>query len=152
MLRAGDVRVEHWPASVHPPPTPRSVRTVIGRRCAGALTADEPLTAPRLLGAGIATGLGAGMGAVPIDVAGRSAEYIRAGDHVDVFAGPSAAVDGDAVAADAEVVADDATVLSVLPAGDGEAAVVVIAADRATALRTTRQQATRTFTVVLVAT
>ncbi len=151
VLHAGDVRVEHWPATLHPPQTPRSTRAVIGRRCAGALVAAEPLTAPRLLGAGIATGLTDGLGAVPIDVAGRTAEYVHAGDHVDVFAGPSSdTVDTDPGEATAALVAGDATVLSVLPGGDGEAAVVIIAADRATALRATRQQASRTFTVVLI--
>ncbi|WP_375504273.1 SAF domain-containing protein [uncultured Jatrophihabitans sp.] len=151
ILHSADVRIEQWPVNLHPPPTPHSVRAVIGRRCAGALTAREPLTAPRVLGAGITTGLAAGLGAVPITVAGgRSAEYVRVGDQVDVLAGPSDTLDEGAARADAQLVASGATVLSVLPGGDGEAAVVVIAADRATALRAARQQASRTFTVVLI--
>lgn len=150
VLHAGDVQVVRWPQNLHPPPTPAE-HAVVGRRSAGALSAKEAVTSTRLLGAGIAAGLSPGLGAVPIEVAnGRSADYVRAGDHVDVLAGPSDSAGDDAVAGNAEVVAGDAAVLSVLPGSDGQAAVVIIAADRATALRAARQQQTRTFTVVLV--
>ena len=152
VLRAADLRVEHWPTALHPPATPAGPAALVGRRCAGAVSAREPLTAARVLGAGIVSGLAAGLGAVPIELAGggRTAEYVRPGDHVDVLAGPADTAAGDDGGADPTVVAGDAVVLGVLPGSDGTAAVVIIGADRSTALRVARQQSTRTFTVVVV--
>ena len=152
VLRRGDLRIEHWPQSLHPPPTPARVAPLVGRRCAGAVTVREPLTAARVLGAGITTGLAAGLGAVPVELAdgGRAGEYVRAGDHVDVLAGPPDTTGAVTDARVPTVVAADAVVLGVLPGRDGTADVVIIGADRSTALRVARQESSGTFTVVVV--
>ena len=149
ILRAGDLRVEHWPVTLHPPRTPADPRSLVGRRTAGALTAREPLTAARVLGSGVATGLPAGTGAVPIEIdGGRVPDYVRVGDHVDVLAGPPVDATGGASSTAARLVAGDVAVLGVLPGGTGEATVVVIAADRATALRVTRGSGSFTLVVI----
>ncbi|WP_375487896.1 SAF domain-containing protein [uncultured Jatrophihabitans sp.] len=154
-LRAGDLRVVRWPASLHPPSTVADPRLLIGKRCSGALGRGEPVTAPRILGAGIAAGLSPGVGAVPIEVADeRSADYVHAGTTIDVLAGPAPDVAGSGDTGsddhDVQVVASRVTVLGVMPGGEGRPAVVLIAGDRATALRVARLQSLRTFTTVVI--
>ena len=134
----------------------------LGRLVAGPVRRGEALTDVRLLGPGLLGPgllgpgllgpglLGAASGpsqlvAVPVRVAEpATAALLRAGDRIDVLAasaagGPAPAEGGPASAAGpaATVVATGLTVLALPPLGDtaGEGALLVLAADRATAAR-----------------
>ncbi len=147
LLIARDVALARWPAHLRPRGSHADLRAVIGRRLSSGLSAREPVTATRLLGPGLTTGLDHALLAVPVSVAGaRLADLVHAGDHVELLAVPPQSGDprsGDvqpesASAVSVTVVATRLLVLSVLRGADGSATDLVVAADRATALRITQ--------------
>lgn len=136
VLDRADIREVRWPRSQSPPTALRSIAQAAGAVTAAPMGMGEPVTAARLRGPGVTTGLPAGWVAATIVLDNAAAGgLVRAGDHVDVLSAPGA----DPAATEARrarVVASDVRVLDVLP-GDGSAvspATVVIAADLATSL------------------
>jgi pilus assembly protein CpaB len=107
----------------------------VGRLVASAVRRGEPLTDVRLVGAGLLTGLAAGLVAVPVRLADPgTAALLRPGDAVDVLAAPTTP-DG-AGTGTAQVVAARTRVLAV-PAAEAQddGALVVLATSPATAAR-----------------
>ncbi len=147
LLTARDVRVARWPAQLRPHGARGDPTVAVGRRLAGSLTIGEPITAARLLGRGLTTGLRPGSVAVPLTVTGpRLSELVRAGDRVDLVALPQPAGDplvasgnnGSAAPGPTTIVGTRLLVLSVLPGADSGTTDFVVAADRTAALRLTR--------------
>lgn len=129
-LGAGDLVVTSLPAAAVPDGALSQTSNVVGRLVAGAVRRGEALTDVRLLGAALVSG--DSQVAVPVRVAEpATAALVRAGDRVDVL---SAAPEGGAAA---RLVASGLAVLAVPPLGDGngEGALLVLAADRPTAAR-----------------
>ena len=132
-MRAGDVRLQQWPAELAPVTALRSLGLVVGHVLAGGLALGEPITSTRLRGRGIAIGLRKGMVATTVMLEDAAAlTLIQPGDVIDVLAG----VNADAVEPQAaRVVATSARVLAVLPpSADRSVGSVVIAVDQRTAL------------------
>ena len=132
-VRAGDVRLQQWPAELAPVTALRSLGLVVGHVLAGGLALGEPITSTRLRGRGIAIGLRKGMVATTVMLEDAAAlTLIQPGDVIDVLAG----VNADAVEPQAaRVVATSARVLAVLPpSADRSVGSVVIAVDQRTAL------------------
>jgi Flp pilus assembly protein CpaB len=148
-LAARDLQVTRWPPGLIPERSVASPSAIIGRRLAGPVTAGEPLTSARLVGAGLSTALSAGLVASSVPVASDVAGFVRAGDRVDLLAPPvpvevmaaeaaPAGVAARGPTGEARVVAENVLVLAVLPAqpdGATSGAALVIASDRRTALR-----------------
>jgi hypothetical protein len=107
----------------------------------------------RLVGADLAAGLDPGLVAAPVPLADpHAADLVRAGDRVDLLTGarPPEAVDlAPADAGEVHTVASRALVLSMLPPTTSANAELVLAVDRATAVRITRNGARQAFTVVV---
>jgi Flp pilus assembly protein CpaB len=156
LLGHHDVRVARWPVGIRPAGARADPGSVVETRLAGPIRAGEAITPTRLLGPDLAAGLARGLAAATVAVADpHAADLIRAGDHVDVLeAGrpPELAEPAGATAAPAPVraVAREVVVLAVLPATDAAVAELVVAVDRPTALRLTRDGATHVFTAVVV--
>lgn len=151
-LARADLRVVRWPASLRPPGARAAPRTLIGRRLAGPVGAGEALTPTRLFGSGLTAGLprGAVAAAVPLDDP-RSADLVRAGDHLELLATPRPADIETAPATSAptvSTVASHALVLAVLPHTADADASVVLAVDRATAVQIARDRAGQVFAVL----
>lgn len=152
-LVAGDVRVARWPAGQRPVSARASPRDVIGRRLAAPIAAGEAVTGTRLVGRDLATGLGPGRVAVsvPLDEV-HSIDLVHVGDRVDVFETPRTDNGFDpptAVSRRVTEVADGVLVLAVLPGSDEAGAAIVVAADRSTAIRITRDRTGEVFTPLL---
>jgi len=166
----GDLRQVDWPADLSPPPgDPARTGGLTGRALASPVRAGEPVTDARLLGPGVLTGQPAGTLAVPVRLADASAAgLVAAGDRVDLIAGPppdAAAFESGPPGTD--VVASDVLVLAVPgPAGDeatgglgaltggGEetaasSGLLVVAADRGTAVRLAGAQGDRVLTAAV---
>ncbi len=136
ILRTADVRLSRWSPDQIPPRAMRSLDRAIGRTIAAGMNRGEPVTAARIRGPGITTGLPAGLVAVTVTITGPSTlALIQAGDRVDLLA--TAPADTDAVRP-ARVVASAVRVLAVLAPNpsttDDQAAGLVVAVNRATAL------------------
>lgn len=133
-LTAADVRLEAWPRAIRPGGSFDASGAVVGKRISGALDSGEAITATRLVGAGLTTGLAPGLAATPVAVADSGVlRLVHAGDHVDLLAAP--VVDG---AGAAELLASSVLVLAAIAPTDTDAArsgTLVVAADRATELR-----------------
>lgn len=149
-----DVRVARWPVGIRPAGARGDPASVVGKRLGGPIRAGEAITPTRLLGPDLAAGLARGLAAATVAVADpHAADLIRAGDHVDIletgrppeFAEPTAAI-----AARVRAVAQDVVVLAALPATDAADAELVVAVDRTTALRLTRDGTSHLFTAVVV--
>jgi pilus assembly protein CpaB len=148
VLVTADLRLARWPRALVPDGAVHVVAQAVSRRSAGPLARGEPITAQRMVGAGLATGLAPGMAATPVEVSPGAAGFVHAGDHVDLIALPTAA-DGSGVPT---TVASGVLVLAVLPPPDhgtgADAAQLVVAADRAIALRLVAGNARGGFTVI----
>ncbi len=143
-LAVGDLSVSRWPPSLVPASAVRRMQPLIGRRLAAGLARHEALTTTRLLGRDLTTGLGPGLVAVPVPIADpHAADLLHPGDHIDLLATPraEAALPDDATQATASTVTIAGTrllVLAVFPAADDTGTEVVVAADRASAVRIAR--------------
>jgi pilus assembly protein CpaB len=144
-LAAADLRVARWPAALRPGGVLSRAAPLVGRRTAGPLQAREAVTATRVLGNGLLTGLAAGSLAAAVPLADpHAADLIRAGDLVDLVETPRP-VDTDlAPASHPPVVTTVATrvlVLAVLPHTADADSEAILAVDRPTALRIASQAA-----------
>jgi Flp pilus assembly protein CpaB len=153
VLAARDLRVVRWPRTVRPSEARGDPSSLVGHRLAGPVGAGEPITATRLMGADLARGLGSGLVATPVPLAdAHAADLVRAGDRVDLLetARPPDVLDISAPARPrVRTVATGARVVAVLPESDAAAPELVIAVDRETAVRITRDTATQVFTAVV---
>lgn len=140
VLTARDVRVKSWPDDLRPVGALTRAADVIGRHVGAAVRAGEPLTAARLVGAALTSGLAANLRAVPVEVSGTG--FVQAGDAVDLLVSdpPDAAATGPPVA---HLLAQNARVLAVTSTssadssagGDPDTVGIVVAVDQGTALR-----------------
>lgn len=150
-LSARDLSVHRLPLSSVPVGSRASPIDVTGRRLAGPVTAGEPITAGRVLGRGLLTGLPAGTLAVPVSIADSStADLLHPGDRVDLVVGPPASdVPGASARGQSggHVVATRLLVLACLrDSGSGTPhTALVVAADRATAVRIATAGASQDF-------
>jgi Flp pilus assembly protein CpaB len=156
VLTRDDLRVVRWPRSLRPAAARADPAALVGRRLTGPLARGEPVTATRLLGRELATGLPTGLVAVAVPLAdSNSATLVQPGDSVDVLASPrDEEIDGRAVSGRVTTLSRDALALAVLPddaaGGDGSTAEVVVAVPRADAVAISRAAPSSLFTVVLV--
>ena len=159
LLTRRDLRVAQWPAGLRPAGARADPVALVGGRLAGGVAGGEPITAARLLGRGLTTGLAADLVAVPVTVTGpRLSELVRAGDHVDLLAVPRSADDplissgssGTSSAGPTTVIAARLLVLSVLRGTEPGTTDLVVAADRATGLRLTRAEVTQMLAAMVV--
>jgi pilus assembly protein CpaB len=153
VLSRRDLAIAHWPVGLRPVGARGDPAELVGRRVAGPIAAREPITPMRLVGADLAAGLDPGLVAAPVPLADpHAADLVRAGDRVDLLTGarPPEAVDlASADAGEVHTVASRALVLSMLPPTTSANAELVLAVDRATAVRITRNGARQAFTVVV---
>jgi Flp pilus assembly protein CpaB len=155
-LTRGDLATAAWPRALLPAGTAARPGGLVGRRLAGPISAGEPVSARRLVGAGLTAGQPRGTVAAAVRTDAGVAELIHPGDYVDVLAGPADETLPGAPsvgAGGAALLAQGVAVLAVLPpatsaaSGDGEAK-VLIATDRGTALRIVALQAHQVLAVV----
>ena len=156
-LRATDLRTVQRPAGSSPGAL-GSADTAVGRVLAASVGAGEALTAERLVGPALATGLGVrGHVAAPVRLADADvAGLLHAGDLVDVVLASGT----DSKAVSASVVAPSARVVTVVSAGSDEAlgassgptggALVVLDVPRGQALELARAAAVGPLSVLLV--
>ena len=154
-VRAQDVRVARWPPALRPASARASPRDAVGRRLIAPISALEALTSNRLLGPGLTAGLPAGLVATPVAIDDpHVAEFVHAGDHVDLLATPrpSDGLDGPAVrpptVATVATVARRALVLVSFAGADGLSSEVVLAVARSVAMAIVRDRPAQLFTVV----
>jgi Flp pilus assembly protein CpaB len=153
-LTGRDLMVVRVPEAIRPAGARAGPGPLLGSRLAGPIGAHEPITGDRLVGAGLARGLPSGLVAAPVAIAdAHVAELIRRGDHIDVLetARPPEVTDGTAMPATPRVstAAHAALVLAVLPAQDDAGPELILAVDRPTLARLTRDSASHVFTPVL---
>lgn len=162
LLTRQDVLVQRMPASLVPSGSRAGPDGLVGHRLGGPVQRREPITAARLLGRDLVAGLPAGTVAVAVTVADQhTTDLVHAGDRVDLVAAArasdlaAAAVSGVDPSA-GQVVVTHLLVLasltsptsSVADESGAPAATLVLAADRATAVRITRIAATHDFAAV----
>ena len=149
-LTAADLTVLSLPATAVPSGVLTAMGSAVGRAVAGPVRRGETLTDVRLLGAGLLTG-GAGLVAAPVRLADpATASLLHAGDRVDVLA---AATEATGPPGPATTVASGLTVLAVPAAGegDGEGALVVLAATPGLAARLAAAAVRSRLSVTLLA-
>src|SRR3954454_10777817 len=141
-VRAQDVRVARWPPALRPASARASPRDAVGRRLIAPISALEAVTSNRLLGPGLTAGLPAGLVATPVAIDDpHVAEFVHAGDHVDLLAPPrpSDGLDGPAVRPPTvATVARRALVLVSFVGADGLSSEVVLAVARSVAMAIVR--------------
>ncbi|HET8583909.1 MAG TPA: SAF domain-containing protein [Jatrophihabitans sp.] len=152
-LARSDVAVGRWPPELRPAGARAAPAEVVGQRLAGPVRVREPITTSRLVGRDLAAGLGAGQVAVPVPLDDpHAADVVHAGDRVQLLETPRPADAGVATPAAASrvaVVASGALVLAVLPVSGDAGTELVVAADRATAVRITRDRPSQMFAVIV---
>jgi len=140
LIAGSDLTLRRWPAGIRPPGAFAAAASLSGRRAAGPIGIDEPVTKTRLVDDSLTRGLAPGLAAVPVTITGTAA-LIHSGDYVDVIDPPA-----DATAAPL-VLAERVLVLAVLPTtevGSADAATeLLVAGDRATELRLSSAAARR---------
>ena len=157
LLVRHDLTVARWPATLGVAAVRGDPAGLIGRRLAGPVGAGEAITGPRLIGRDLAAGLPRRLVAAAITLGDEHAvELVRPGDRVDLLeteqpldplvAGPTRST-GSSDVAD---LATGVSVLAVLPASTSSDAELVVAVDRLTAVRITRDSSTHVFTAVVV--
>ncbi|MDQ1714603.1 MAG: pilus assembly protein CpaB [Frankiaceae bacterium] len=130
MLTAADLALVTVPVQAVADGAAAVVSTVVGQRIALPMRRNEPVTAVRLLDAGLLQALGNDLRAVPIRLADPAlAQLVQAGALVDVYARGDGGAPLGAVAAGVRV-------LRVLPVDD-QGVVIVVAADGRAASRLT---------------
>ena len=111
VLTAEDLTTADYPVAVVPAESHPSIRKVTGQTLAAPISAGEPITRSRLLGASMRRGY-TGLVATPVRISDPSVvALLRIGDVVDVIA-----ASGDP-GQDPEVVASGARVIAVPPIG-----------------------------------
>jgi pilus assembly protein CpaB len=152
-LARRDVSVLRWPAALRPNGALAAPAAVVGRRLAGPVAAHEPITAPRMVGADLASGLRPGLVAAPVTLGDpHTVDLVRAGDYVDLLEAAATPEFVDAAQQPTPAVrsvADDVLVLAALPATNDAAAELIVAVAPQTAMRMTRDAATHVFTAVV---
>jgi Flp pilus assembly protein CpaB len=152
-LTGADLSIAQWPAALRPSGAQADPVRVAGQRLAGAIRAREAVTTARVLGRGLTAGLSDGSVAAAVTLEDpHVADLVRAGDRVDLLEAPRPPdVVDSAPPTDPKVstLASHALVLAVLPRTDDADAEVVLAVDRATAVRITRDRGGQLFTVVV---
>lgn len=156
VLAPRDLAVAHWPPGLRPAGAAADPRRLVRARLTGPLAAREAVTRGRLLGRDLTAGLAPGTAAVPVTLDVDVGGLVQAGDRVDLVAVAAGSPDlpGSVPAADRgrpDVVATDALVLASGPATASDGARVtrlVLAADRAIALRIAGLLSTKTFAAV----
>lgn len=153
-LARRDVSVVRWPLALRPAGSRSALAAVVGRRLAGPVTAREPITAPRVVGADLAAGLRPGLVAAAVTLGDPHAvDLVRAGDYVDLLeaAGQPGFVDASQQPSPAvRTVASQTLVIAALPATGDAAAELIVAVAPKTAMRITRDAASQVFTAVVV--
>jgi Flp pilus assembly protein CpaB len=151
-VRAQDVQVARWPPALRPASARASPRDTVGRRLIAPISALEAVTSNRLLGPDLTAGLPAGLVTTPVAIDDpHVAEFVHAGDHVDLLATPRPSDGLDAAAARPPTVATVARRVLVLVSfagADGLSSEVVLAVDRSVAMAIVRDKPTQVFTVV----
>lgn len=154
LLARADLTVARWPPGLRPDGARGDPSELTGRRLAGPVAADELITSTRLIGADLATGLRHQLVAAAVTLGDEHAvELVRAGDRVDLLeaARPVDPLAGGTTGpTDVADLAAHVQVLAVLPATESSDAELVVAVDRPTAVRITRDTATHVFTAVVV--
>lgn len=128
-LAATDLKTTALPVTAVPAGVAGRPSDLIGRLAAGPIRRGEPVTDARVVGPGLAAGLGPGeSAAVPVRLADpESAALVRPGDRVDVLGTP-VAPDGTQTGGDAVEIAAGVRVLAVLGGRDAaDGAVLVVA-------------------------
>jgi Flp pilus assembly protein CpaB len=154
-LAARDLAVLYLPRAARPAAARAGPGALTGARLAGPVTAREPITPAELVGASLASGLGRGLLAAPVAVGDpHVVDLIRRGDRIDLLeaARPPDVLDAapSALSTRVDTVARASLVLAVLPEQDSAGAELIIATDRRTASRITRDSASHVFTPVVV--
>jgi pilus assembly protein CpaB len=135
VLARPDLLAVSLPPDVVPAGTARDVPALVGRTIGGPVRRGEAVTDARLVGPGLATGLGPQeSSATPVRLAdAEAAALVRPGDRVDVLGTP---VDRtDASTADAVEVATGVRVLAVLRGREAADGVVLVVASTPEAAR-----------------
>jgi pilus assembly protein CpaB len=136
-LTAADLRIVAMPAAIAPAGSSGRAAGLIGRVAAGAVRRGEALTDARVVGPGLAAGLGSDETAVPVRVADPDlAALVRPGDRVDVLGTPVAPDGTQATAGQTVAVASAVRVLAVLRSRDPADGVVLVVATGQAAART----------------
>ena len=154
LLVRHDLTVARWPAELRVAAARGDPASLIGRRLAGPVGAGEPITGTRLIGTDLAAGLPHRLVAAAITLGDEHAvELVRPGDRVDLLdterpIDPLAG--GPTGSSDVTDLATGVSVLAVLPASASSDAELVVAVDRLTAVRITRDSSTHVFTAVVV--
>lgn len=151
-IRPADVRIATWPVRLRPDGARARVSDLVGRRLAVPMTKNEAITGARLLGRDLTTGLGRALVALPVTLADTHAgDLLHPGDRVELYATPRP-TDGfdtkSAMQLVPSVVGSRLLVLAVLPGTDAAGTELVVAADRATAMRITRAAASQIIAAV----
>jgi Flp pilus assembly protein CpaB len=152
ILNAAQLRPVRWPDDLRPPNALSTTAAATGYRLITAVRAGEAITASRLLGSGLTSGLPAGLAATSVVLDSAVAPtLIRPGDAIDLMAATGSAVDGST---SAQLLAHAVRVLATgPPPTDSAGAVasgptVIVAVDRATALRITAALGSRILATV----
>jgi Flp pilus assembly protein CpaB len=153
VLAARDLTMVRCPPTLRPVGARGDPAALLGRRLAGPVTAREPITAARLVGADLVAGLPTGLVAAPVVLGDpHTADLVRAGDRVDLLA-TARPPDLTGLPAlpepRAQALAADVLVLAVLPVTSDADAELVVAVTRETALRIAREATARVFTAVV---
>jgi Flp pilus assembly protein CpaB len=154
-LRRADLTVGRWPPGLRPTGARGDPASLVGRRVAGPIGTGEPVTSTRLIGADLTAGLPRRLVAAAMALGdSHTIDLVRPGDRVDLLEAdrPTDPLAGDASDAPSNVVdlASHVVVLAVLPATESSDAELVVAVDRATAVRITRDSPAHVFTAVVV--
>jgi Flp pilus assembly protein CpaB len=150
VLAAADLRTVSMPVEVVPAGVVRRPADLVGQLAAGAIRRGETVTDARVVGPGLAAGIGPGESAVvPVRLADAdSAVLVRPGDRVDVLGTPVTPDGAQPAVGDAVEVATGVRVLAVL--GGREAAdgvVLVVGTTQQTARRLVGAAARHRLTV-----
>jgi pilus assembly protein CpaB len=144
-LAAADLRIVSMPVGIVPSGSSPRMAGLIGRIAAGAIRRGETLTDARVVGPGLAVGLGPGeSAAVPVRIADPdAAALVRIGDRVDVLGTPVAPDGTQATAGETVTVATAVRVLAVLRSRDPSDGVVLVVGTGEAAARTLAGAAAR---------
>lgn len=153
-LTRADLTVMRWPPQLRPAGALDDPSALTGRRLAGPVGDGEPITNIRLVGADLAAGLPHRLVAAAVALGDDHAvELVRPGNLVDLLESDRP-VDPLAGApsrtSDVTDLATHVAVLAVLPATESSDAELVLAVNRPTAVRISRDSATHVFTAVVV--
>lgn len=143
VLAATDLAAVLWPDAIVPAAAVLRLSDALGHTVGAAMTRGEPLTTARLLDTGISAALGPGQVALTIGLAGgNQAAILQAGALIDLYAaGADDLIGGSPLPSGASHrLGTNLRVLAVVPVSSDPASgsggpSLVIAADRATAVR-----------------